>query len=302
MTDTIQTYDSMSELYASFGGRLEQDVDFTIHRNEELYPNCPMKSPLFRTSFYSVLILREGRGRYLVDDQSYVTRGNIIYFTNPGHLKGFEVDETLRGYIITFTESFLKQYVHENILDEFPFLIAEVAPPSYPDREIFQIFDDLGDQLLQEYQSDSAYKYKVIGCLTVVLLLKIKERFWKAYDPLTEASTSSDITLTFKRNLEAHFRDLVSGKCDRLLQVQDYAQAQYLHPNYFSTVIKCKTGKSVNSWIAEKTIAEAKAMLARSSESIQEIAARLGFKDAGHFSRFFKKHTEQSPLSFRQSL
>ena len=94
--------------------------------------------------------------------------------------------------------------MHENILDEFPFPIAEVAPPSYPAREIFQIFDDLGGQLLQEYQSDSVYKYKAIACLTVVLLLKIKERFWKAYDPLTEASTSSDITLTFKRNLEAH--------------------------------------------------------------------------------------------------
>ena len=108
--------------------------------------------------------------------------------------------------------------------------------------------------------------------------------------------------MTFKRNLEAHFRDLLAGKCDRLLQVQDYAQAQYLHPNYFSTVIKYKTGKSVNIWIAEKTITEAKAMLARSSESVQEIAARLGFNDAGHFSRFFKKNTKLSPLGFRQSL
>lgn len=302
MSDAIKTYNSMSELYASFGGKIEQDVDFAIHRNEELSPNFPIKSPLFRTSYYTVLILREGRGRYLIDDQSYVTRENTIYFTNPGHVKGFEVDETLHGYIITFSESFLKQYVHENILDEFPFLIAEVAPPSYPDHEVFQIFDDLGGQLLQEYQSDSAYKYKVIGCLTVVLLLKIKEWFWKAYNPLTEASTRSNITLTFQRNLEAHFRDLLAGKCDRLFQVQDYAQAQYLHPNYFSTVIKYKTGKSVNSWIAEKTIAEAKAMLARSSESVQEIATRLGFKDAGHFSRFFKKHAELSPLSFRQSL
>lgn len=291
----------MSELYASFGGKLEQDVDFTIHRNEDLFPNFPVKSPLFRTSFYTVLILHEGRGRYLIDDQSYVTRGNIIYFTNPGHLKGFAVDKTLKGYIITFSESFLKQYVHENILDEFPFLIAEVVPPNYPDREIFQIFDGLGSMLLQEYQSDSAYKHKTVGCLMVVLLLKIKEWFWKAYDPLTEASTSSNITLTFQRNLEAHFRDLLAGKCDRF-QVQDYAKAQYLHPNYFSTVIKYKTGKSVNSWIAEKTIAEAKAMLARSSESVQEIATRLGFKDAGHFSRFFKKHTKLSPLNFRQSL
>jgi AraC family transcriptional regulator, transcriptional activator of pobA len=300
MNDMVITYNSMSELYASFGGELQQDDDFTIHRNEALFPNFPVKSPLFRTSFYTVLILSEGQGRYLVDDQSYVTGGNIIYFTNPGHLKGFEVDETLKGYIITFSESFLKQYVHEHILDEFPFLIAELVPPNYPDREVFQIFDHLGSMLLHEYQSDSAYKYKIIGCLMVVLLLKIKERFWKVYDPRTEALTSSNITLTFKRNLEAHFRDLLTGKCDRLLQVQDYAQAQYLHPNYFSTVIKCKTGKSVNGWIAEKTIAEAKAMLARSSESVQEIATRLGFKDAGHFSRFFKKHTKLSPSNFRQ--
>jgi AraC family transcriptional regulator, transcriptional activator of pobA len=302
MVDAIKIYNSMSEFYASMGGTLEQDVDFTIHRLEEVHGEIPIKSPLFRANYYSVLIIRQGRGRYIVDSQFYPTQDGTIYFTNPGHIKGFEIYELSYGFVITFSESFLKQYVHENILDEFPFLIAEVAPPSYPDRKIFQIFDDLGNQLLQEYHSDSAYKFKVIGSVTVVLLLKIKERFWKAYDPLTEIPTSSAIALTFKRNLESHFRDLLAGNCNRMFQVQDYAQTQYLHPSYFSTVIKRKTGKSVNTWIAEKTIAEAQSLLARSSESIQEIAFRLGFKDAAHFSRFFKKHTELSPLGFRQSL
>lgn len=302
MNDSIGTYNSMSQLNASMGNRIEQVVDFTIHRLEELFKEIPIKSPLFRTNYYSVLIIRKGRGRYVIDDRSYLIQDSTIYFTNPGHVKEFEIYELLHGYIITFSESFLKQYVHEKILDEFPFLIAEVVPPNYPNLEIFQIFDGLGGQLLQEYQSNSAYKFKVIGSLTVVLLLKIKERFWRTYNPLTEAPTYSAIVLTFKRNLEAHFRDLLAGKCDRLFQVQDYAQAQHLHPSYFSTVIKRKTGKSVNSWIAERTIAEAKALLARSPESVQEIAFRLGFKDAAHFSRFFKTHTKLSPFSFRQSL
>jgi AraC family transcriptional regulator, transcriptional activator of pobA len=302
MVDVVKIYNSMSEFYASMGGTLEQEVDFTIHRLEEVHGEIPIKSPLFRANYYSILIIRQGRGRYIIDGQSYPTQNRTIYFTNPGHIKGFEICELSRGYVITFSESFLKQYVHEKILDEFPFLIAEVAPPSYPDREIFQIFDDLGEQLLQEYKSDSTYKFKIIGNLTVLLLLRIKERFWKVYNPLTEASASTAIVVTFKRNLEEHFRNLLSGQCDRSFQVQDYAQAQYLHPSYFSTVIKRKTGKSVNTWIAEKTVAEAQALLARSQESIQEVAFRLGFKDAAHFSRFFKKHTEMSPMRFRQSL
>ena len=136
----------------------------------------------------------------------------------------------------------------------------------------------------------------------VVLLLKIKERFWQTYDPLNESDSSSQIVLTFKRNLEQHFRDLSAGNLDSLYQVQDYAQAQYLHPSYLSTVIKSKTGKSVNNWIAEKVIAESQAILSRSPVAIQEVASQLGFKEPGHFSRFFKKHTGISPSAFRENL
>lgn len=292
------------------GGALEQFVDFTIHRLEDIHGDVPVKSPIFRANYYSIIIIRAGRGRYIIDDQSYPTRNGTIYFTNPGHIKGFEIYERSYGYVITFSEAFLKQYVRETVLDDFPFLIAEVAPPSYPEADIVQMFDQLGEQLLGEYQSESDYKFQIIGCLVVVLLLKIKERFWKAYNPLTEVSTSSTIVITFKRQLEAHFRDLLAGRCDgeaspkenRLFQVQDYAQAQYLNPSYFSSVIKLKTGKTVNTWIAEKTVAEAKSFLGRSSAPVQEVASLLGFKSAAHFSRFFKKHAEVSPSVFRKRL
>ena len=301
MSDEIQTY-TIAEFLETQDNALAHDAEFSIYRLEEIHNDIPVKSPLFRANYYTIVLICDGQGRYIIDSQAYDTRDRTIYFTNPGHVKGFEMHRLTYGYVITFGESFLKQYLSNNTLDEFPFLIAEVVPPRYPEPDIFQIFSSLGEQILQEYQDESAYRFKVIGSLTVVLLLKIKEHFWNNYNPLAESSTGSAIVLEFQRNLENHFRDLASGKCDLIYQVQDYAQAQHLHPSYFSTVIKRKTGKSVSTWIAEKVVAEAQAMLARTPDSVQEIAVRLGFKDAAHFSRFFKKHTDMSPSGFRQKL
>ena len=301
MSKTITIYNSMAEFYASLGGTLEQEVDFTIHRLEEVHRDIPVKSPLFRANYYSIIIIVTGRGKYFIDRYSYPTQNRTIYFTNPGHIKGFEIYELSQGFVITFAESFLKQYIREDIFNEFPFLISEIAPPQYPDQEIFQEFNALGNQLIGEYQSNSAYKFKIIGSLMMVLLLKIKEKFWHSYDPLKESDSGSQIVLTFKHNLEQHFRDLRAGNIDILYQVQDYAEAQYLHPSYLSTVIKSKTGKSVNNWIAEKIIAESQAILSRSPISVQEVARQLGFKEPSHFSRFFKKHTGMSPSVFRKN-
>ena len=134
----------------------------------------------------------------------------------------------------------------------------------------------------------------------MVLLLKIKEYFWNEYNPIYEGNRSSQIVKTFKRTLEKHYRDLADGKATALYQAQDYAREQSLHPNYLSNVIKSKTGKSISTWITDKTIAEAKSLLKNSSNSISQIAYQLGFAESTNFSNYFKKHTGLSPVLYRK--
>lgn len=194
---------------------------------------------------------------------------------------------------------FLKENVHNQIFDEFPFLLSEnVMPKVLPPAEFAQ-FEELYQQIHRAFESASPYKFKLIGHLCVALLIKIKEKFWADYDPIYEGDRGSEIVKRFKIMLENHYRDLSKGLVERPNRVTEYSQMLNLHPNYLNSVIKIKTGKCITDWISEKTIAEAKALLKNSDLSIKEIAYRLGFAEISHFSAYFKKHTQFTPALYR---
>ena len=47
---------------------------------------------------------------------------------------------------------------------------------------------------------------------------------------------------------------------------------------------------------------EAQRLLTHTSQSIKEIGFQLGFEDPSYFVRFFRKHTGQTPVAFREQL
>ena len=135
----------------------------------------------------------------------------------------------------------------------------------------------------------------------MVLLLKIKEKFWSNYNPIEEGNRDSQIVKSFKRLIESEFKKILGNdQNDVKLQVQYFAEKMNLHPNYLNSVIKSKTGRTVNDWISKRTLSVAKSLLINTSYSSKEIAYKLGFSEPTHFGRFFKKHTQQSPTIFRK--
>lgn len=66
--------------------------------------------------------------------------------------------------------------------------------------------------------------------------------------------------------------------------------------------LKNLTGKSANIIIQEVRIAYAKNQLKTTSKFVYEIAQATGFKHATHFTKIFKKMTNQSPTSYRKNI
>ncbi|MCG2613494.1 AraC family transcriptional regulator [Terrimonas sp. NA20] len=224
----------------------------------------------------------------------------MVYFNNPGHIKKFSIDILEDLHYITMSEGFLKENVHPDIFNGFSFLLCETTNPKIVSEEQFNEFEDIYRQLYKAFQSDSPYRNKLIGHLFVAILIKIKEYVWKDSVDIKEIGRTSEIVREFKILMEKHYRELSMGTLEKANRVQEYADQLFLHPNYLNSVIKNATGKSVGNWITEKTITEAKSLLRNSDIPLKEISYRLGFMEPQNFSTFFKKHTQRTPLMFRQ--
>lgn len=298
----VKTLNELYELMGLSHSTIDQDSGFTILYLQDLFKEYPVSSVPFRPNFFSFLFIKDAFGHYTIDDLHFPMVPRTVYFTNPGNFRKFEWEKITETCLLVFNESYLKEQVHPDIYRDFSFLLTETVEPRVLLPEQFQIIEELYRFIFREHHGHSPYKNKIIGSAVVTLLLKIKEYFFQDYNPIYEGNRSSQIVKTFKQNLEQHFRDLSSGKTDTQLRVQDYADKQFLHVNYLSSVITSKTGKSISAWIADKTIAEAKVMLQDKLLNIKEIASRLGFLEASHFSNYFKKNTSQSPAEYRKQI
>jgi len=293
---------TISDLYKTLRLPFDQEIDFTILNIPDIHPQIPFQSPNLRADYFSFILTKDGSGVYYLDDHKFPFGSGSFYFTNPGHLKSYELHRSNEAYIITLTENFLRENVHPEIYGDFPFLLAEIVPPKHLTQSDFEEFETLYHQLLREFNKESHYKNKILGNLFLVLLLKINEKFWLDYNPIEEGNRNSQIVRSFKRLLESEFKKVLkSEQNDSKLQAQHFAERLNLHPNYLNSVIKSKTGRTVNDWISKRTLSVAKSLLMGTSYSSKEIAYKLGFSEPTHFSRFFKNHTQLSPGKFRKS-
>ena len=100
--------------------------------------------------------------------------------------------------------------------------------------------------------------------------------------------------------LLARVFDVVEARFRETLSLSSVAEAFHLSPAHLTTLVRRATGRTVNAWIAERRLAEARRLLLQTDHYIADVAERSGYADPAYFARQFRRRHGLSPLHYRQ--
>lgn len=94
-------------------------------------------------------------------------------------------------------------------------------------------------------------------------------------------------------------RTLLVERCDQPLQISRLARELGVGESYFRRAFKAHTGLSPKRYVMDLRLRHVRSLLRGSSDTVTEIAERLGYHSAYHLSSEFKKQTGLSPSAWR---
>jgi AraC-like DNA-binding protein len=155
-------------------------------------------------------------------------------------------------------------------------------------------FKILHEVFLDELETKDTIQAEMLRMLMARFII-ISTRLLKSKEGLVESpkNTKIDLLREFNMLVEAHFKTAHS--------VSFYADKLFKSPKTLSNTF-AKLNTSPLQIIHERIILEAKRLLIYTDKTAKEIAFEIGFEDASHLSRLFKKHTSLSPSEFKKQL
>lgn len=95
-------------------------------------------------------------------------------------------------------------------------------------------------------------------------------------------------------------RDYIRAAYMKEIRVEEIAESLNLDRRYLSRLFKARTGRTVQEYLIEVRMSEAKKLLAKDC-GVARTALLCGYQDPFNFSKMFKRRFGVSPLAWRKS-
>jgi AraC family transcriptional regulator, transcriptional activator of pobA len=109
----------------------------------------------------------------------------------------------------------------------------------------------------------------------------------------------SDLRLNREPLLAAVF-EFIEQHYAEPISLATIAAAVGLTPGHLTTVVRRKTGRSVQRWITERRMAQARKLLRETDLTIEVVAATVGYRQPSYFIKHFRRDHALTPAVWRR--
>jgi len=236
----------------------------------------------------------KGNGTIKINHREYEIRTNNVISILPDYIcKTVKVTDDFLFELMFFSNDYMSSFslpLEKDILLN----IAE-NPVIEVGQRIMQDILEIHSIIIKQDNENLIYKERIIKSLISVLILQIGSYYKLETDENGPKEYSREEELTRK------FFNLLIDNFRTEKNLSFYADKLCLTPNYLSSIIKKATGYSIQEWIKNIVIMEAKNKLKTTDLTILQISEDLNFANPSFFGRYFKQYVGMTPLKYRNS-
>ncbi|MFC1493575.1 helix-turn-helix domain-containing protein, partial [candidate division KSB1 bacterium] len=271
--------DSQIKKYTFYRTKYGRELLVDFGKIEEL-KNYNLSDQPHYLNFYDIMIIREGRGSFFLDDNEYPVIPLKIIFSSPGQVRRWKVSGQVKGYVLFFEAEFISRFFNDTqFVQKFNFFDNPLARTELDITvEEYQKLETFLDQIGSEITAFKDYSEDMLRAVLYQVLIFLNRLYSSEYN----------IETAQKHSIHTNrFIDLLEENFLTLKKVEDYAFKLNVTPNHLNYLSKKYFGCSAKGLINNRIILEAKRLLLYTELTVKEIGYRLSFEDPSYFVRYF---------------
>lgn len=232
---------------------------------------------------YIVHFVISGKGRYTVNDTTHHLGVGDFFLIRPNELVDYEADvqDPWEYYWIGFSGTKVKEILHTNGIGAKDYIGQVGAQKELQEKFAHFMEADFFDDAKK--LANQALFYDIFS-------------FFKIHNENMEMGVRISRT---KKYSEAFLLYVGNNYYREDLTIEEIAKSMYLHPAYFSQVIKEELGLTALKYLNLYRMNKASQLLKTTELSVEQIASAVGYQNRHSFSRAFKNRFHSSPTRYK---
>ncbi|OUL07620.1 hypothetical protein B0533_12745 [Sedimentibacter sp. SX930] len=232
---------------------------------------------------YIVHFVISGKGRYTVNDTTHHLGAGDFFLIRPNELVDYEADaqDPWEYYWIGFSGTKVKEILHTNGIGAKDYIGQVGAQKGLQGKFAHFMESDFFDDAKK--LANQALFYDIFS------FFKIHNENMEMGVPVSRTKKYSEAFLLYVEN--NYYRED--------LAIEEIAKSMYLHPSYFSQVIKEELGLTALKYLNLYRMNKASQLLKTTELSVEEIASAVGYQNRHSFTRAFKNRFQSSPTRYK---